>query len=78
MLFHMKTTLNIPDDLMRQLKKKAATEKQTLSNVVADTLKRGLQPPERKTLHRLRTFRCGEAKVDVADREQLYRAMEGR
>ena len=78
MIFHMKTTLMIPDDLMRQLKKKAAEEKQTLSTVVADTLKKGLSVWPARKLKPLPTFSCGTPKVDVSDRDQLYRAMEGK
>jgi plasmid stability protein len=79
MIFHMKTTLNIPDELMKELKRKAADMGKTLSEVVTQTLRNGLQAPARKKkLTPLPTFDCGKIYVNVADREQLYRVMEGR
>jgi hypothetical protein len=79
MIFHMKTTLIIPDELIRELKRKAADTGQTLSEVVADAVQKGLSRNEsRKRLKKLRSFRCGKIFVDVSDREQLYRAMEGK
>jgi plasmid stability protein len=78
MIFRMKTTLLIPDHLVRELKKRAAERGQTLSAVVAETLRRGLEARERgKPLRPLRTYRMGRPKVDVADRDALYREMEG-
>jgi hypothetical protein len=74
----MKTTLIIPDELMRQLKRRAARRRATLSDVVAETLRRGLA--ERSTavdVPDLPTYRMGRPAVDVADRDALYRLMEG-
>jgi hypothetical protein len=78
MIFHMKTTLIIPDELIRQLKREAADRGETLSNVVADTLQKGLgaKHTKRKTF-KLHSYRCGRVFVNVADRDQLYRVMEG-
>ena len=80
MIFHMKTTLIIPDELIRELKRKAADSGRTLSDVVADTLQTGLsgRPRGKQKLKKFRTFRCGKVFLNVADREQLYRAMEGK
>lgn len=78
MIFHMKTTLIIPDHLMRELKRRAARRGETLSAVVAETLRRGLmEPPGPTELPPLPTHRMGRSTVDVADRDALYRAMEG-
>ena len=79
MIFHMKTTLNIPEDVMRELKRKAADTGLTLSEVVGETLRKGLssRPPARKK-SKLPSFSCGKIYVNVADREQLYRVMEGK
>jgi plasmid stability protein len=40
--FFMKTTLDIPDDLMREIKIRAAVEGRKMKDVVADALKAGL------------------------------------
>ena len=79
MLFHMKTTLNIPDELTRDLKRRAADTGQTLSDVVADALRKGLAEKKlKKKLKKLPSFDCGRIYVNVADRDQLYRAMDGK
>ena len=38
----MKTTLDLPDDLMREMKIRAASQGRKLKDVVADTLRSGL------------------------------------
>ncbi len=76
---HMKTTLNIDDTVMAQLKREAARQGRTMSELVETALRmllrggktRGEVPP-------LPTFKSGGALVDVADRDALYQAMEGR
>ena len=78
MIIHMKTTLIIPDELMRSLKRRAATEGRTLSAVVADALRHGLAPARTASVPPLTTHRMGRPNVDVADRDALYRAMEDR
>ena len=72
-----KTTLILPDLLMRELKRRGAERGQTLSAVVEETLQRGLAEPARTgDLPPLPTHRMGRPRVDVADRDQLYRVME--
>ena len=39
----MKTTLDLPDDLMREIKVRAAREDRKLKDLVADLLRRGLR-----------------------------------
>jgi hypothetical protein len=79
MVFHMKTTLNIDDTVMAQLKREAARQKRTMSELV-ETALRGLFRSQKKRheLPPLPTFHSGGALVDIADREALYHAMEGR
>jgi hypothetical protein len=78
MIFHMKTTLNIPESLMKELKKRAAENGQTLSDTLADVLQKGLQHQRTNAkLRKLPVYDCGKVYVNVADRDQLYRAMEG-
>jgi hypothetical protein len=79
MVFHMKTTLNIDDTVMAQLKREAARQGRTMSDLV-ETALRGLFRAQRQggTLPPLPTFHGGGTRVDVADRDALYQAMEGR
>lgn len=76
----MKTTLIIPDHLVRELKRIAAKRRATLSSVVEEALRRGLETPREMSpnLPPLPVHRMGAPNVDVADRDALYRAMEGR
>jgi len=79
MVNHMKTTLNIDDSIMAQLKREAARQRRTMSEMVEAALRLLLQAPKkRRALPPLPTFRSGGALVDIADREALYQAMEGR
>lgn len=79
MVYHMKTTLNIPDSLMAQLKREAARQQRTMSELVEAAL-RGLFQSSRKqaSVAPLPTFHGGGELVDIANRDALYRAMEGR
>jgi hypothetical protein len=79
MVYHMKTTLNIDDTVMAQLKREAVRQGRTMSELVETALRLLFQSPKsRRKLPRLPTFKSGGALVDVADREALYQAMEGR
>ncbi len=75
----MKTTLNINDSVMANLRREAARRNCTLSELVETALRLLLQqnPPMRE-LPPLPSFKSGGHLVDVADREALYHAMEGR
>ncbi len=74
---HSRTTLILPDELMRELKRRAAERGETLSSVVEETLRRGLDSGRRSVaVEPLPTYAMGRAMVDIADREELYRAME--
>lgn len=79
MVFHMKTTLNIDDTVMAQLKREAARQKRTMSELV-ETALRSLFRSQKTRQHvpPLPTFHSGGALVDIADRDALYQAMEGR
>jgi len=82
MIFHMKrTTLVLDEQQFTELKKVAAEERRTLSSVTEEILRLGLaarRKPRRKKLAPLPTFNLGKPKVDLADRNALYEAMEGR
>jgi Arc/MetJ family transcription regulator len=74
-----KTTLIIDDEVMKRLREEAARTGSTLSELVEAALRRLLKDPDRRiVLAKLPAFHGGEPRVDVADREALYRAMEGR
>ena len=79
MVSHMKTTLNIDDTVMAQLKREAVRQGRTMSELV-ETALRSLFRAQKKTgaLPPLPVFHSGGALVDIADRDALYQAMEGR
>jgi hypothetical protein len=77
--FRMKTTLNIDATVMAELKREAARQGRTMSELVGTALRLLLRSQrERGRLPALPKFRSGGARVDVADRDALYHAMEGR
>ncbi|HEX9581443.1 MAG TPA: ribbon-helix-helix protein, CopG family [Gemmatimonadales bacterium] len=75
----MKTTLNIDDSVMARLRREAARTGRTMSELVETALRNLLRAKrDREPLPPLPTFDGGGALVDLADREALYGAMEGR
>jgi Arc/MetJ family transcription regulator len=79
MVCHMKTTLNIDETVMTDLKREAARQGRTMSELVETALRLLLRSQKkRNSLPDLPTFDGGEPLVDIADRDALYDAMEGR
>ena len=77
MVFHMKTTLNIDDTVMRALKQEAVRQGKTMSDLVEAALRALLERPyQEMELPPLPTFSSGGARVNVANRELLYEVME--
>lgn len=77
MVFHMKTTLNISDAVMRQLKKESARQRRTMSELVESALRTLFQKHGvSQKLPPLPEFDSGGARVNVANREILYDVME--
>lgn len=80
MVSHMKTTLNIDETVMRRLREEAAQRGTTMSALVEAGLRRVLatrtpadgQPDN---LPPLPTWRSGGFRVDISNREELYRIM---
>lgn len=77
MVCHMKTTLNIPDPVMRELKEEAARRGTTMSALVEAGLRRLLieSRSERRSadeLPELPSWNSGGMLVDVSDRDALY------
>lgn len=82
MVFHMKTTLVIDDQVMARLREHAAREGTTISATVEAALRRYLDPRGRtegeRELPPLPGFHGGSFLVDIADRGALHDAMEER
>jgi hypothetical protein len=79
MAFHMKTTLNIDDTVMADLKREAARQGRTMSEMVETALRLLLRSQRKRTKIRpLPKFHGGGELVDIASRDALYDAMEGR
>lgn len=78
MVFHMKTTLVIDDQVMRRLKQEAARQKKTISELVEAALRMFLKPrgPAAK-LPPLPKFKCGGLLIDISNREELHKALDG-
>jgi Arc/MetJ family transcription regulator len=75
----MKTTLNIDDNVMAELKREAARQGVTMSEMVESALRLLLRSRgKRQKMTALPKFHSGGALVDIADRDALYQAMEGR
>ena len=76
----MKTTMVIDDRIMRRLKQEAARQGRTVSEMVEAALRLMLErsKAESPKLPPLPLHDLGKMFVDIADREALYRAMEGR
>jgi hypothetical protein len=74
----MKTTLNIDDAIMAELKCEAARQGRTMSELVETALRLCSPLNESGGESPLPKFRSGGALVDVADRDALYHSMESR
>ena len=81
MVFHMKTTLNIDEAVMRQLREEAARRGTTMSSLVEAGLRRvlansGPSAGIPDTLPPLPTWKSGGVRVDIANRDELYRLLD--
>jgi hypothetical protein len=75
----MKTTLNIDDKVMAELRREAVRQGRTMSEMVESALRLLLRSQrKRQKIGTLPTFHSGGALVEIADRDALYQAMEGR
>ena len=81
MLWHMRTTLDINEELLRQAKRRAADEGSSLRSVVEQALRTFLAPRRRGPGYRLewRTERGTlQPGFGIDDRDALFDLMEGR
>ena len=79
MVIHMKTTLNIDDQVMKRLRREAARLDTTMSELVETALRRLLTPQHTAVaLPPLPTFNAGRTLVDIANRDALHDLMDGR
>jgi Ribbon-helix-helix protein, copG family len=79
MVIWMKTTLNLDDSVMARLKQEAARRGCTMSELMESALRRLLtEKGAAAPLPALPSFKTGGALVEIADRDALYQAMEGR
>lgn len=75
----MKTTLVIDDRVMARLREEAARQGKTISELVEAALRLMLQTQKPKpAIPPLPSFHGGGYLVDIADRDALYQALEGR
>jgi hypothetical protein len=73
----MKTTLNIDDTVMAELKCEAVRQGRTMSELVETSLRLFFRAGrKRPKLPPLPTFNSGGFLVDVADRNELYDILE--
>ncbi len=79
MVFHMKTTLVIDDQVMSLLRQEAARTGRTISELVEAGVRLLLNgaPRKAKDLPPLPSFNSGGQLVDLSNRDELYDAMDG-
>jgi plasmid stability protein len=70
----MRTTIDIPDEVYRKLKVKAAMEGKTVREIVLRGIQREIQPPSEKPMRRLtapilKSHQQGSIRID---NEQIY------
>lgn len=76
---HMRSTSNLGDPLMARLRREGERTGRTVSELLETALRQLLRrAPAAAELPPLPSFHSGRALVDIADREALYREMEGR
>ena len=86
MLLWMRTTIDLPDELFRRAKKRAADEDITLRELIERALRSHLEGKKKRgKAHRFkfRPFRGnglqpGVTESDLSDRDRLFDLMEGR
>jgi len=74
--FRMKTTVDLPDDLVIEAKKRAAEQRRSLRSILADGLRAELEKgrAQRRGKNKVRwvTSRGGLPPVDISDRAKMH------
>ena len=82
MLFCMRTTLDLDDDIMRSLKKRAAESGRTLTSLLEEALRSMLdregRPPRDYRLDWVIVEGGARPGIDLSDRDALMDLMDGR
>jgi hypothetical protein len=79
MVICMKTTLNIDDAVMNRLRREATSRGMTMSQIVESALRLFFKATrEPVAVEELPSFDGQGTFIDIADRDALYGAMEGR
>ena len=81
MVIHMKTTFNIDDALMQQLRIEAARRNTTMTSIVEAGIRHMISTREERREPREKPFELpswpmGEPRVDIANREELYQLFD--
>ena len=81
MVSHMKTTFNIDDNVMQQLREEAARRGVTMTAIVEAGIRHMIsareQPNERQEKpFELPSWPMGKPRVDIANRDELYRLFD--
>lgn len=81
MLLCLRTTFDIPDELLRQAKRRAADEGAPLKRIAEEALRQFLRGPASRSRYKLR-WRTQSGRilpgVRLEDREALFDLMDGR
>ena len=75
-----RTTLDLDASVLEQLRRRAANERKSMGQVASERLALGLRgdaPKELSPLH-WPSMRMGTPKVDLEDKDALWRVLEGR
>lgn len=73
----MRTTVRIPDDLMLELKERAEAENLSVSKMLEQTLRRGLEAkPEKRKPFRQRTYAMGPPLINLDKANSIAAALE--
>ena len=77
MVFHMKTTFNIDDQVMIRLREEAARQGKTITELVESALRLLFRTQKtNRNLPELPSFEGGLPRVNIANREALYDLMD--
>ena len=81
MVIHMKTTFNIDDALMQQLRIEAARRNTTMTSIVEAGIRHVIangdaKPSSASKTRRLPTWNGGRELVDISNRDELYRIFD--